>query len=325
MGQSPPTPLHSGSMLLFRVAGISVSVHWSWLIVAYFMIDRRSQSYASLAWNIAEYLALFGIVILHEFGHALACRQVGGKADSIVLWPLGGVAFVAPPPRPGAVLWSIAAGPLVNVALVPVTIGVCILSRLAGWPDDYPNVARLVDSLAVINLVLLIFNLLPVYPLDGGQILQALLWFVIGRARSLEVVSVIGFVGAAALVVLALHWQDWWLGILAVFIAMRAYGGYQQAGLLRRRLELPRHPGLVCPYCGMSPVQGACWICPCGAHFDMFDCQGQCPQCHERFEKAGCPDCGQLQPIEKWYPHGILPPTGKTAGGDDHCGDVHTA
>ena len=48
------------------------------------------------------YLALFSIVLLHEFGHALACRQVGGKADQIVLWPLGGVAYVAPPPRPGA-------------------------------------------------------------------------------------------------------------------------------------------------------------------------------------------------------------------------------
>ena len=67
-----------------------------------------------------EYLALFVIVLLHEFGHALACRQVGGQADQIVLWPLGGVAYVAPPPRPGATLWSIAAGPLVNVVLVPV-------------------------------------------------------------------------------------------------------------------------------------------------------------------------------------------------------------
>jgi Zn-dependent protease len=58
--------------------------------------------------------------LFHEFGHALACRQVGGQADLIVLWPLGGVAYVSPPPRPGALLWRIAAGPLVNVLLVPV-------------------------------------------------------------------------------------------------------------------------------------------------------------------------------------------------------------
>ena len=61
----------------------------------------------------------FLIVLLHEFGHALACRQVGGTANQIVLWPLGGVAYVNPPQRPGATLWSIAAGPLVNVALLP--------------------------------------------------------------------------------------------------------------------------------------------------------------------------------------------------------------
>src|SRR5438477_7968109 len=71
-------------------------------------------------WGVLEYLSLFVIVLIHEFGHALACRQVGGVANRIVLWPLGGVAFVNPPRRPGAYLWSIAAGPLVNVALIPI-------------------------------------------------------------------------------------------------------------------------------------------------------------------------------------------------------------
>jgi Zn-dependent protease len=69
-----------------------------------------------------EYLALFSIVLMHEFGHALACRQVGGTADQILLWPFGGVAYVNPPQRPGAMLWSIAAGPLVNVALFPLLL-----------------------------------------------------------------------------------------------------------------------------------------------------------------------------------------------------------
>ena len=62
-------------------------------------------------------------MLTHEFGHALACRSVGGTADNIMLWPLGGVAYVNPPQRPGATLWSIAAGPLVNVALaLPLTV-----------------------------------------------------------------------------------------------------------------------------------------------------------------------------------------------------------
>ena len=60
--------------------------------------------YSSLTWNVLEYLSLFLIVMLHEFGHSLACRQVGGQANQIVLWPLGGVAYVNPPQRPGATL-----------------------------------------------------------------------------------------------------------------------------------------------------------------------------------------------------------------------------
>ena len=67
--------------------------------------------YSLIAWNILEYLALFVIVMLHEFGHVLACRQVGGRANRIVLRPLGGIIYVQPPQRPGATLWSITAAP----------------------------------------------------------------------------------------------------------------------------------------------------------------------------------------------------------------------
>src|SRR5262249_15606871 len=160
-------------------------------------IVNRVNRYQSMTWNVIEYLSLFGIVLLHEFGHALACRQVGGQANRIMLWPLGGVAFVQPPPRPGALLWSIAAGPLVNVVLVPVTVMAVVLARGAGLQDAQPDFVHFLLSIAVINFGLLIFNLLPIYPLDGGQILQALLWFVIGRARSLMVSGIIGLAAAA--------------------------------------------------------------------------------------------------------------------------------
>src|SRR5207237_9655011 len=101
-------------------AEIMVLLHFSWFIVAVLFVTSFSRRYESPFWGLLEYLALFCIVLMHEFGHALACRQVGGVADRIVLWPLGGIAFVNPPPRPGAYLWSIAAGPLVNVALIPI-------------------------------------------------------------------------------------------------------------------------------------------------------------------------------------------------------------
>src|SRR3984885_182136 len=124
---------NQGSIHLFRIKGIDVYLNWSWFLVALFEIEARKGRYSSVLWNVAEYLALFAIVLLHEFGHALACRSVGGTADNIMLWPLGGVAYVNPPQRPGATLWSIAAGPLVNVALLPILGGLWSFSATMHW------------------------------------------------------------------------------------------------------------------------------------------------------------------------------------------------
>ena len=122
-------PTRQGALRLFRFSGIEVFLHWSWFLVAVIELQVRSDTYSSYVWNGLEYLALFVIVTMHEFGHALACRLVGGRADQIILWPLGGVAYVDPPARPGAQLWSIAAGPLVNVALLPLLFGLSFLTR----------------------------------------------------------------------------------------------------------------------------------------------------------------------------------------------------
>src|ERR1700684_3617037 len=121
-----------GSIRLFRFSGIDVFLHWSWFLVAAYEIQTRKGTYSSVTWNVLEYLALFLIVMIHEFGHSLACRQVGGRADRIVLWPLGGVAYVDPPPRPGATLWSIAAGPPADVALLPVLFVSVTMGQSAG-------------------------------------------------------------------------------------------------------------------------------------------------------------------------------------------------
>jgi Zn-dependent protease len=216
-------------MRLVRIAGIQVSVHWSWLLVGVIEIEYRRANYSSLAWNIAEYLALFFIVLLHEFGHSLACRQVGGKADRIILWPLGGVAFVDPPPRPGAHLWSIAAGPLVNVVLVPVFLTLNVWAASKGLGVGSPNFASFLHDVFWMNLGLLIFNVLPIYPLDGGQVLRSLLWFFIGPIRSLKAATIIGFIGAAGFVLLAIWWQSIWIGIMAAFLFMNCRSGWLHA------------------------------------------------------------------------------------------------
>ena len=89
-----------GALRVVRLFGIDVHVHWSWLLVAVIQVRLREGAYTSIVWNVVEYVCLFLIVLLHEFGHALACRSVGGLAENILLWPLGGVAYVRPPPRP---------------------------------------------------------------------------------------------------------------------------------------------------------------------------------------------------------------------------------
>src|SRR3954470_13064711 len=197
------TPTRQGSFRLFRIAGIDVFLHWSWFLAAMILMNQPLGHYVSPIWKVLEYLALFGIVLLHEMGHAFACRQVGGEANQIVLWPLGGVAYVRPPPRPGPTLWSIAAGPLVNVALTPVLLGALYMARSAGLKTSAPDEYSFIASVLRINMGLLLFNILPIYPLDGGQILQSLLWFVFGRARSLMIASAIGLLGVAGLLTLA--------------------------------------------------------------------------------------------------------------------------
>jgi Zn-dependent protease len=293
-------PTNEGSIRLFRLAGIDVFLHWSWFVVALYQFQRASE-YGSPIWKAAEYLALFAIVTLHEFGHSLACRQVGGNADRIVLWPLGGVAYVDPPQRPGATLWSIAAGPLVNVALLPVLFGLLVAARTAGLADTAPDTLALLRAVAFINLGLLVFNLLPVYPLDGGQILRSLLWFVLGRARSLTVASVFGFVGVLALLGLALWAGSVWIGIMAVFVAMNCWQGFQHSRALSRLASLPRRTGYSCPSCRQAPPLGAFWACgQCGAPFDTFETGARCPSCRADFGEGRCVDCGRSTPIGDW-------------------------
>jgi len=303
-------PTRQGSIRLFQLAGITVFLHWSWFLVAAFEISYRKTNYSSLLWNVLEYLSLFVIVTMHEFGHALACRSVGGRADQVVLWPLGGVAYVDPPPRAGAVLWSIAAGPLVNVVLFPVlSLGLWLAGSL-GWPHAMPDAYNLLYATWYINVILLVFNLLPVFPLDGGQILQALLWFVLGRARSLMVAAVIGILGAAGVAVLAVWARSIWFGVIAVFIGMNCWRGVQQARALTRLAAGPRHEDFACPNCHAAPPQGAFWKCGrCGAVFDTFVTHAVCPNCGTQFDVTRCLECGELNPISAWSRAVPVPPS----------------
>lgn len=234
--------MFNGSFKLFRLFGIDVFLHWSWFLVAFFLIPRFGEGTFNgpgntpMMWSTALYVTLFAIVLTHEFGHALACRQVGGQARHIVLWPLGGVAFVQPPHRPGAHLWSIVAGPLVNVMLIPVTvIAYYLVKGSFTLPDSASsNLEMFAFSVLAMNAGLLIFNMFPVYPLDGGQTLLALLWFVIGRAKALKVVSIIGLVAAAIVLILSIVNSEIWFIILALFVGFQAWNGFRLSMMLAK-------------------------------------------------------------------------------------------
>jgi Zn-dependent protease len=292
-----------GAFPIFKIAGIQVSLHWTWLLVAYYELGRPQGEprYSQPIWNVIEYLSLFVIVLMHEFGHALACRSVGGEANQIVLWPLGGVAFVRPPPRPGAWLWSIVAGPLVNVALIPVTIGLMYAAHFIQISRDAETFIR---SLATINIILLIFNMLPIYPLDGGKIVQSLLWFVIGQAKSLLVASVIGMVAAGAGIVLLLVKTDpsktIWLLLIAGFAIYQSFLGFKSARAMSKVLALPRVDGFACPACKQAPPAAAFWRCQCGNRLNPFLTGGRCPNCGNAIGAARCVLCGSAAPLNAW-------------------------
>ena len=286
------------SIRLFTLFGVNVSLHWSWLLVAFFEIGLRQRDYASMFFNVAEYLTLFVIVLMHEFGHALACRSVGGKAENIMLWPLGGVAMVSPPQRPGAWLWSVSAGPLVNVVLAPVFVGAWWWA--SGALPDTSDLYMYFRAVMIINFALLVFNLLPVYPLDGGKILQSLLWYVIGRARSLMVVSVIGLLGAVGIGLLAITSKLFWTALIALYMASSSVSAFKTSRLMLEVDRAPLRGSRSCPACGSPPQKGAFWRCVCGARIDLFEHGGVCPTCQRIHTRVPCLNCGVASGEPLW-------------------------
>lgn len=289
-----------GAFLLFRALGVSVYLHWSWLIVAIIEIQYRRTVYDHILWNVLEYVSLFGIVLMHEYGHALACRSVGGKAERIMLWPLGGVAYVEPPQRPGAVLWSIAAGPLVNLALIPISfVALAAAHHLAGGVSA--DFEHYLEMMLYLNGALLVFNLLPIFPLDGGQMLRAVLWFAIGPIRSLSIAASIGLVGAFAGIGLALSMGSIWLVIIAFFAVSMCLGGLTAARAMAMTAKAPRYPNVVCRECAEAAPAAPAWRCACGNTFDVFAHRGQCPKCGRPQPDVRCPFCGKEAAIADWF------------------------
>ncbi len=297
----------NGSVRIFRLFGVDVFLHWSWAIVAVIWIQLHQKAYANPVWMMVEYLTLFAIVTMHEFGHALACKSVGGRAHDIVLWPLGGIAYVSPPNRPGPYLWSIVAGPLVNVLLLPITIGIFFLALKSGLNSE-SDLLQFLRTIMLMNGLLLAFNLLPIFPLDGGQILRGLLWCIIGAGRSLMIAAWIGILAAGLALVVCLSKGNIYLSFMAFFAAQRSYMGIQLARQIRLLEQAPIYSWFRCPGCGKNPPAGAWLNCACNAPIDPFQSGGSCRFCGRTFSAVPCPHCYQIYPLTLWQPNMVYAP-----------------
>jgi Zn-dependent protease/CBS domain-containing protein len=175
----------NGNLTLGRLGGVQIRINWSWLIVFALIVwslaatvfpsqNPELSDRVHLAMGVAAALLFFASVLLHELGHAWQARREGLEIDGITLWLFGGVAeFKGTFPNAGAEFRIAIAGPLVTLVL---GVGSLLLA-LAPLPSAVEGVAA---WLGYINLLLLVFNLIPALPLDGGRVLRAALW----RARA---------------------------------------------------------------------------------------------------------------------------------------------
>ncbi|MHB1555846.1 MAG: site-2 protease family protein [Isosphaeraceae bacterium] len=204
------------SWKLGRVAGIDVFVHPTFLLVFLFTDVLRNGPLAVLL-----VLAVFGCVLLHEFGHALMARRFGIETEDITLYPIGGVARLRRLPRaPGAELLIALAGPAVNFAIV----GALLLLGWMGLAEELAGTATgfFLDQMVVVNLFLGLFNLIPAFPLDGGRVLRALLSGWLGRVRATHVAATIGRT-LAVLFGLSVLYTGYWIHVaLAIFVYFAA-------------------------------------------------------------------------------------------------------
>ncbi len=251
---------------LARVFGIRIGVGISWfvilgLILIYFadtltpyfhevLGGSRTTAYLVM---VAIVLSFFASVILHELGHALVARRNGVPVMGIELWALGGTTRTGPMPRAGVELRVAAAGPLVTLAviLISTALGAAVASSHHFFAVAVGNggvvttpVVLWLSWLVTLNVLVLILNLIPAFPLDGAQIVHALMWWrTDDRNRATRVVGRMGqgfgvLLGAAGLgVLVALHdISGVWLAFIGLFVYQSATGAVLQ-GTVNQRIQ----------------------------------------------------------------------------------------
>lgn len=227
------------SINLFRVFGIQLAVHASFvLLLGYFAYEGWLEGGAQGAgWNLLLIVLFFGCVVLHELGHSLTAMRYGVRVPRILLMPIGGMAeFDRIPRQPKAELLITAAGPAVNVVLVALLLPLV-------WSDLWSEqaVARYGWEMTLLNLtfgnaVMAVFNLLPIFPMDGGRILRALLARKMDYLKATRRALLVARITAPILAIGAVYFLEWYL-MAALFVFIFFAGDAEYRVLVRCEQE----------------------------------------------------------------------------------------
>jgi Zn-dependent protease/CBS domain-containing protein len=207
------------SLWIGKYFGIDVYLHVTFLLLLGFfgLVDR-----AVMPGFFVLVLALFGCVLLHEFGHALTARRFGIPTRDITLLPIGGVARLEKmPDSPWEEFLVAIAGPAVNVVIAALLLPVVLLDGGIG-PDFFttPGItgSSFSEALLKVNLSLIAFNLLPAFPMDGGRVLRALLAMKMDHAKATNIAARVGQGMAVVFGIVAFHYMQPVLGLIAFFV-----------------------------------------------------------------------------------------------------------
>ena len=220
------------SINLFRVFGIQLAVHASFLLLlAYYGYEGwKEGGLAGLGWNVGLIVLFFVCVVLHELGHSLTAKRYGIRVPRILLLPIGGMAqFDRIPRKPSQELLITAAGPAVNFLLVALLLPLSWRGLISN--EDVPRYswAATLDQLWYANLVMGVFNLLPVFPMDGGRILRALLALQLPYLRATWWAALVSKILAPVFACIAFFVLDWpMVGVLFLFILFVGDAEYKQ-------------------------------------------------------------------------------------------------
>ena len=239
------------SLTVGRLWGIRIRIHFLFILLPAFMFLRGLTSVGidhALYFVLPCVVILLAIVFLHELGHCFGCRMVGGAADDVLMWPLGGLAFTQPPHHPTARLVTTSAGPAVNVVLCLILLPVLwfgnveLGSLLNPFARELPHAASTGVWYAAITFKisywLLLFNLLPIFPFDGGRLLHELLWFKVGSYSATMIATMVGLVGAAILALVGAWTRELLLIVIALFAAGESWMARKNAETMG---ELPEN------------------------------------------------------------------------------------